>query len=251
MKVYDWAIEIKKTDNYIYPKHFSSAWDDFTMNIPAWQHYLTKKFKGKDNLRFLELGTAQGRATVWLLEEILTGKNCHIFTMDTSIEQSAKTTGNSLISKAFDEIERELNNNTNSLSDLAKKTSQKDWWNDRENVEIVYNAVKNLKPYIENKVCTFYNLSTSQFFNQFSADEPVFDFIYIDASHNAEDVIFDAVNSFRYLKTGGMIIFDDYNYGKCKVGIDCFIETHKQYLDNHLDKFNDYQMIVEKTKPLK
>jgi hypothetical protein len=64
-------------------------------------------------------------------------------------------------------------------------------------------------------------------------------------------VIFDAVNSFRYLKTGGMIIFDDYHWGKCKVGIDCFIETHKQYLDNHLDKFNDYQMIVEKTKPLK
>jgi len=81
-------------------------------------------------------------------------------------------------------------------------------------------------------------------------DDEIFDFIYIDASHNPEDVIFDGINAFRHLKTGGIIIFDDYFWGKCRVGIDCFIETHKGYLNSHLDKFTQYQMIVEKTKDL-
>lgn len=37
-----------------------------------------------------------------------------------------------------------------------------------------------------------------------------FDFIYIDGSHQAPDVICDAVLSFRLLKIGGVIAFDDY-----------------------------------------
>ena len=30
--------DLKKTENYLYPSHFRSAWDDFTMNIPNWEH---------------------------------------------------------------------------------------------------------------------------------------------------------------------------------------------------------------------
>lgn len=37
-----------------------------------------------------------------------------------------------------------------------------------------------------------------------------FDFIYIDGSHMAADVIADAVLAFKLLKVGGIIIFDDY-----------------------------------------
>ena len=37
-----------------------------------------------------------------------------------------------------------------------------------------------------------------------------FDFIYVDGSHEAADVITDAVLSFRLLKVGGFMIFDDY-----------------------------------------
>ena len=41
-------------------------------------------------------------------------------------------------------------------------------------------------------------------------NEKGFDLIYIDASHMAADVILDACLSFRLLKTGGVMIFDDY-----------------------------------------
>ena len=37
-----------------------------------------------------------------------------------------------------------------------------------------------------------------------------FDWIYIDGSHRAPDVLFDAVVAFKLLKPGGLMIFDDY-----------------------------------------
>jgi len=37
-----------------------------------------------------------------------------------------------------------------------------------------------------------------------------FDFIYIDGSHQAPDVLSDAILSFHLLKVGGVMVFDDY-----------------------------------------
>jgi predicted O-methyltransferase YrrM len=37
-----------------------------------------------------------------------------------------------------------------------------------------------------------------------------FDFIYIDGSHQAPDVLLDAILGFELLKTGGIMAFDDY-----------------------------------------
>lgn len=37
-----------------------------------------------------------------------------------------------------------------------------------------------------------------------------FDFVYVDGSHQAPDVICDAVLGFRLLRVGGVMVFDDY-----------------------------------------
>jgi predicted O-methyltransferase YrrM len=37
-----------------------------------------------------------------------------------------------------------------------------------------------------------------------------FDFIYVDGSHAGDDVLEDAVLSYRLLKSGGLLVFDDY-----------------------------------------
>lgn len=37
-----------------------------------------------------------------------------------------------------------------------------------------------------------------------------FDFIYVDGSHQAPDVLFDAVVAFKLLRPGGLMVFDDY-----------------------------------------
>ena len=65
-------------------------------------------------------------------------------------------------------------------------------------------------------------------------DRDRFDFIYIDGSHMAKDVLVDAVLAWDLLKPGGYIIFDDYNwYGPRsrlvpnftpKIAVDAFVK---------------------------
>jgi predicted O-methyltransferase YrrM len=61
-----------------------------------------------------------------------------------------------------------------------------------------------------------------------------FDLIYIDGSHNGEDILSDAIESYKLLNTGGIIIFDDVvntnkniNIQSYK-GFEKFFEIHKK-----------------------
>ena len=61
----------------------------------------------------------------------------------------------------------------------------------------------------------------------------MFDIIYIDGNHEPEYVLEDAVLSFRKLKPGGIIIFDDYTFicdgiNSTKLGIDSFIMSYSE-----------------------
>uniref|UniRef100_A0A6C0CVI3 Methyltransferase n=1 Tax=viral metagenome TaxID=1070528 RepID=A0A6C0CVI3_9ZZZZ len=56
-----------------------------------------------------------------------------------------------------------------------------------------------------------------------------FDIIYIDGNHEPEYVLEDAVLSFRKLKKGGIMIFDDYGWGGpdlTQKGIDGFLSGY-------------------------
>jgi predicted O-methyltransferase YrrM len=70
--------------------------------------------------------------------------------------------------------------------------------------------------------------------HQFS--DNFFDILYVDGNHQPEYVLEDGVLSFRKLKPGGVMIFDDYNYGglDCtKRGVDAFLTAYRdriQYL---------------------
>ena len=73
------------------------------------------------------------------------------------------------------------------------------------------------------------------------------DLIYIDGNHEPEYVLEDAVLSFRKLKRGGVLIFDDYGWGGPDLtqrGIDAFVTGyHKriQVLGNR-----DTQVFIQK-----
>jgi len=61
-----------------------------------------------------------------------------------------------------------------------------------------------------------------------------FDIIYIDGNHEPEYVLEDAVHSFRKLKKGGILIFDDYGWGgkdRTARGIDAFISGYHQVVE--------------------
>lgn len=61
-----------------------------------------------------------------------------------------------------------------------------------------------------------------------------FDFIYVDGSHAAYDVIFDAVVAWEHLRSGGILAFDDYEWCKelpeterPRMAIDAFLNIYK------------------------
>lgn len=60
-------------------------------------------------------------------------------------------------------------------------------------------------------------------------EDGFFDIIYIDGNHEPEYVLEDAVLSFRKLKHGGILIFDDYGWGGPNLtqrGIDAFLSGY-------------------------
>jgi len=78
-----------------------------------------------------------------------------------------------------------------------------------------------------------------------------YDFVYIDGSHKAVDVLEDAVLSFRLLKVGGLMMFDDYawqgggptEFDNPKRGVDAFYYAYRNQLES-VDVF--YQAVFQR-----
>lgn len=60
---------------------FSFSKDWFSENIPQWDRFL-EPFRGRSNLRYLEVGVFEGRATVWMAQNILTEPTSRITALD-------------------------------------------------------------------------------------------------------------------------------------------------------------------------
>ncbi len=89
----------------------------------------------------------------------------------------------------------------------------------------------------------------------------LFDFISVDGSHLAEDVLFDAVVGWSLLKVGGLMWFDDYGsepIGFAREAVDSFLLCHDR--SNHTVKppitggdcrviYRGYELLIEKVEP--
>lgn len=175
---------------------FTHDW--FSRNIPNWSRWLSK-FAGVPNLRFIEIGCFEGKATIWLLEHILTDPTSMISVVDT-------------FQGSFEHSNRGLD-----LSDMYENFKQ------------------NIEPY-RNKVDVCRGMS-QLILREFTPNS--YDFIYIDGSHQASDVLEDAVLAWRLLKSGGIMLFDDYLWGskfpdermKPKIAIDAFLRIFRGKYD--------------------
>jgi hypothetical protein len=158
------------------------------------------KFKGLDNLNFLEIGSFEGQSANFFIDNYLTGSNCYITCIDPWIEYSQSTVGNI---QGWDEY---INPSTYNLF-ISNTQHNKD-------KIIVY---KHLSQEILHKL------------------DPVYDFIYIDGDHTTSAVMYDAVNGFKLLKNKGILIFDDYDWvqgsNRPKIAIDSFLEEYKNELN--------------------
>lgn len=94
----------------------------------------------------------------------------------------------------------------------------------------------NLSPYIGKNV-TFIKGKSRDILRQYWNKEEFADYIYIDGSHLAIDVLSDAVLSWSLLKPEGILIFDDYGWGihttdekqKPKLAIDAFLNAFREH----------------------
>ena len=107
---------------------------------------------------------------------------------------------------------------------------------------------ENIKPYVE-RVRANIGASQQQL-KVLAIAEKTYDFIYIDGSHEAKDVLEDAVLAFPLLKSGGTMIFDDYTwrgsenqYELPAMGIDAFLHVYADQLEV-LEK--NSQVIIKK-----
>lgn len=83
-----------------------------------------------------------------------------------------------------------------------------------------------------------------------------FDLIYVDGSHDRDDVMVDTILAWRLLRVGGIMIWDDYLIKESypsflgdqdpKPAIDVFLDWHN---DEHVIIYSGYQLAIRKVKP--
>ena len=201
---------------------FTEKW--FDGMIPAWTQLFDehRKHCGMDNV--LEIGCYEGRATIWLCENVLTDtdKTYHYDIIDTF--------GGSL--------------NESGMNGTKERLEQENFIenNFKHNIsffpEINFNIYKGV----------------SQILLPAFKSKEKYDFIYIDASHRADDTFVDAYYAHKMLKVGGIIIFDDYGWKDPKnlhpanspqLGIEIFNTIYDEF---YKLIFSGYQVGFQKIK---
>jgi predicted O-methyltransferase YrrM len=179
----------------------------------SWNKHLAR-FKDK-KINILEIGCYKGEATKWFLDNLCTNPESKVYAVDTW--GGSPEYGNADF-KTIENIFNQTIKNSKKKKQLVKMKMSS------------YDAL--LK------------LNTSK--------KVMFDIIFIDASHEAIDVLQDAILSWNILNENGIIIFDDYLWDllndyhfRPKVAIDSFINIYGTQLDI-ISK--GYQVKVQKRK---
>ncbi len=89
-----------------------------------------------------------------------------------------------------------------------------------------------------------------------SSNQPPFDLIYVDGSHQASDVLTDSIMAFQLLRVGGVMIFDDYLWSWDPEGKQDTLNMPKAAIDSFINLFQRklrvisglpiYQLYIEK-----
>ena len=146
---------------------------------PMEEHLL--RFKGKRNLKFLEIGSCEGQSTLWFLTEILTDPTSKITCIDPHRDEDWYNNPNN---KTRIKTENQKTTYETFKSNILDKYGDK----------VVYHKDRsaNILPDLKSK----------------------FDVIYIDGNHEFYHVYMDGKLSMNLLKKTGFIMFDDYSEKK-------------------------------------
>lgn len=160
--------------------------------------------------KILEVGSYEGASTCYLIDSLAPKNDIEIHCID-SWEGGIEHKSRGMVETDMLEVEKRFLNNTHiSLARVEKSVDLQ--------IHKGYSDVELAKLLVCGK-------------------QNYFDFIYVDGSHQAPDVLCDALLSFRLLREGGVMAFDDYlwaenlSYGidpiRCpKMAIDAFTNIY-------------------------
>ncbi len=173
---------------------FTQDW--FSRSIPCWDIILKSMTQGGKPLRVLEIGVFEGRSTCWLLDRYCRQSDSQITVIDTfsgGIEHQGLdlTTLRTLFEK-----------NIATIGSSA--------------------VVEILEGYSSRQLASLIAAG---------AGNPGYDFISIDASHQAPDVLADCVLAFQLLKRGGVMALDDYLWSAEHPGREDLLNSPKLAID--------------------
>lgn len=155
--------------------------------------------------KILEIGSYEGRSTCWLIDKCTQYHPIEIHCIDSwegGIEHERS---------AMNDVESRFDNNISVATKNAKN-------------KVVLHKHKSLSN------IALANLITNKMTESF-------DLIYLDGSHQAPDVLYDAVVSFHLLRVGGVMIFDDYLWHMEEVGKQDLFNMPKLAIDSFLNIF--------------
>jgi len=189
---------------------FTQDWFSWVPSV--WEH-LIPTLPGRKN--FLEIGTYEGRAAVWIAENMMEdgGKIVCIDTWEGGEEH---------VSGEMDGAHQRFIHNIELL--IEKHPTR------------IINA---------------YMGTSVKYLSRLIDNHDPFDFIYIDGSHIAKDVLTDACMAWPLLRNNGIMVFDDYLWGDMsrpnhvpKPAIDAFVNI---FIEELKIVHVGYQYIVRKT----
>lgn len=200
---------------------FTTDW--FSKNILDWTRILAK-FAVRD---YLEVGSFEGRSACFMIENVPTLEHVvcvdpwaldPLLPADTVILEAEKRFNKNI---ELAQLNRDLAALTNPTVTKVKLTS--------------FQALTNMVS---------------------SNTRPMFDMIYIDGSHMPEHTLEDLVLSFHLLRTGGVLIVDDYLWSRSaerddlsycpKLAIDAFSTIYRRYVAP-ISRLSLYQIYFIKT----
>ena len=190
---------------------FTKDW--FQWSPPVWEKIIPHLPERKT---FLEIGSFEGRSTVWTVENMLED-------------------GGDLV--AIDTWEGGAEHVNGEMTGAEERFDA--------NMVLLKEKFPN-RTVIKEKATSTKVLATLVSESHYS-----FDFIYIDGSHLAKDVLTDACMSWPLLKRGGFMVFDDYMWkppgftllDRPKFAVDVFTTLFE---DELVIAYSGYQLIVRK-----
>lgn len=204
--------------------NFSNNWFN-TLAKGVWESLIPRI----NPTRILEIGSFEGASTCYLIEKLAARQEIDLHCVDTwegGVEHKAG--GNAVMNMS--EVENRFHFNTNLAISKVKHT-----------VHLTLHK-------------GFSDAALSKLLAE--GKQGYFDFVYVDGSHQAPDVLCDAVLGFRLLKKNGVMVFDDYLWQESlptgadpirspKIAIDAFTNIYCRKIK--IMRAPLYQLYVQKT----